>query len=250
MKTKALILMIIKICVDAAMAVLFLLLMGYHLLDGAAHEWIGISLFALFLVHNALNYKWYLALFSGKYGAVRILQTVINILLWAAMVCCIVSATCISAYAFPWTHTNMMIGRKLHLGATVWAFLLMSLHLGFHWSYFMGMAKKIAKPSERAALILKWAFRALILVICLYAATVFNARNYFADMSFTVEFKFISDADYAKSIAQYFFESLSIMAMVTAIGYYWKKAVTDITVTIRKAKATEKSTIKNKELLL
>ena len=228
MKTKALILMIIKICVDAAMAVLFLLLMGYHLLDGAAHEWIGISLFALFLVHNALNYKWYLALFRGKYGAVRILQTVINILLWAAMICCIVSAMCISAYVFPWTHTNMVMGRELHLGATVWAFLLTALHLGFHWSYFIGMAKKIVKPSERAAVILKWAFRALMLAICLYAATVFNARDYFADMSFTVEFKFISDADYAKSIAQYFFETLSVMAMVTAIGYYLKKAVMNI----------------------
>lgn len=231
MKTKALILMIIKICVDAAMAVLFLLLMGYHLLDSAAHEWIGISLFALFLVHNALNYKWYLALFRGKYGAVRILQTVINILLWAAMLCCIVSAMCISAYVFPWTHTNMVMGRKLHLGATVWAFLLMSLHLGFHWSYFIGMAKKIAKPNERAAVILKWAFRALMLVVCLYAATVFNARDYFADMSFTVEFKFISDADYAKSVAQYFFETLSVMALFTAIGYYLKKAVMNISVT-------------------
>lgn len=220
--------MIIKICVDAAMAVLFLLLMGYHLLDGAAHEWIGISLFALFLVHNALNYKWYLALFRGKYGAVRILQTIINILLWAAMICCIVSAMCISAYAFPWTHTDMTIGRKLHLGATVWAFLLTSLHLGLHWSYFVGMAKKIAKPSERVAVILKWAFRAIILVVSLYAATVFSARNYLADMSFTVEFKFISDADYTKSVAQYFFESLSVMALFTAIGYYLKKAVMNI----------------------
>ena len=61
-------------------------------------------------------------------------------------------------------------------------------------------------------------------------------------MSFTVEFKFISDADYVKSVAQYFFESLSIMAMVTTIGYYLKKAVTDITVTFRKTK-----TIKNTE---
>lgn len=70
-----------------------------------------------------------------------------------------------------------------------------------------------------------------MLVICLYAATVFNVRNYFADMSFTVELKFISDADYAKSVAQYFFESLSIMALFMAIGYYLKKAVMNISVT-------------------
>lgn len=242
MRIKTLFFMIIKTCVDAAMAVLFLLLMGYHLLDGATHEWIGISLFILFLAHNGLNYKWYLSLFKGKYGVVRIMQTVINVLLWAAMICCIVSSMCISAYAFTWTHTNMMMGRKLHLGVTVWAFLLMSLHLGFHWSYFIGMAKKIAKPSERVAVILKWVFRALMLVVCLYGAIIFNARDYLTDMSFTVEFKFISDADYVKSVAQYFFESLSIMTIVTTIGYYLKRAVTDITVTFRKTK-----TIKNTE---
>lgn len=239
MKKKTLIFMIVKVCVDAAMAILFLLLMGYHLLDGATHEWIGISLFVLFIIHNALNYKWYLSLFKGKYGVVRIMQTAINVLLWAAMICCIVSSMCISAYAFTWTHTNMIVGRKLHLGATVWAFMLMSLHLGFHWSYFIGMAKKIAKPSERIASILKWVFRAVVLVVCLYAANIFAARDYLADMSFTVEFKFISDADYAKSVAQYFFESLSIMVLITAIGYYLKKAITDITVTFRKAKINQ-----------
>ena len=237
MKKKTLIFTIVKVCVDAAMAILFLLLMGYHLLDGATHEWIGISLFVLFIVHNALNYKWYLSLFKGKYGVVRIMQTAINVLLWAAMICCIVSSMCISAYAFTWTHTNMIMGRKLHLGATVWAFTLMSLHLGFHWSYFIGMAKKIAKPSERIASIFKWGFRAVVLVICLYAANIFAARDYLADMSFTVEFKFISDVDYAKSVARYFFESLSIMVLITTIGYYLKKALNDITVTFRKAKA-------------
>lgn len=236
MKKKTLVFTIIKVCVDAAMSVLFLLLMGYHLLDGATHEWLGVSLFILFLAHNGLNYKWYLSLFKGKYGAVRIVQTVINVLLCAAMICCIVSSMCISAYAFTWTHTNMMMGRKLHLGATVWAFLLMSLHLGFHWSYFIGMAKKIAKPSEKVSAILKWVFRALVLMVCLYAATVFMSRGYFADMSFTVEFKFISEVDYNKSVAQYFFESLSIMALITTVGYYLKKAITDITATFRKAK--------------
>ena len=236
MKKRTLIFAIIKVCVDAAIAVLFLLLMGYHLLDGATHEWLGVSLFILFLAHNGLNYKWYLSLFKGKYGAVRIVQTVINVLLWAAMICCIVSSMCISAYAFTWTHTNMMMGRKLHLGATVWAFVLMSLHLGFHWSYFIGMAKKIAKPSEKVSAILKWVFRAAVLAGCLYAATVFMSRGYFADMSFTVEFKFISEVDYNKSVAQYFFESLSIMALITTVGYYLKKAITDITATFRKAK--------------
>ena len=83
---------IIKITVDAAMFVLFLLLMEYHLLPSVAHEWLGISVFVLFIAHNALNYKWYAVLFKGKYTAIRIVQTVVNFLLWVAMICCIISS--------------------------------------------------------------------------------------------------------------------------------------------------------------
>ena len=55
---------IIKIAVDVAMFVLFLLLMEYHLLPEATHEWLGIAVFILFIAHNALNYKWYAVLFK------------------------------------------------------------------------------------------------------------------------------------------------------------------------------------------
>lgn len=82
---------IIKILLDAAMFVLFLLLMERHLIPGAQHEWLGISVGVLFLVHNAFNCKWYAALFKGKYGALRIVQTAVNFLLWIAMLGCMIS---------------------------------------------------------------------------------------------------------------------------------------------------------------
>ena len=75
---------VIKIAVDAVMFVLFLLLMEYHLLPKDVHEWLGISVFVLFIAHNALNYKWYAVLFKGKYTALRIVQTVVNFLLLVA----------------------------------------------------------------------------------------------------------------------------------------------------------------------
>lgn len=49
---------ILKICIDAAMFVLFLLLMSEFLLKDA-HLWIGIAAAALFVFHNILNIKWY-----------------------------------------------------------------------------------------------------------------------------------------------------------------------------------------------
>lgn len=91
---------IIKIAVDVAMLVLFLLLMEYHLLPDVVHEWLGISVFVLFVAHNALNYKWYAVLFKGKYSAMRIIHTVLNFLLMIMMLLCMISALFVSKEVF------------------------------------------------------------------------------------------------------------------------------------------------------
>lgn len=66
---------ILRIFTDVAMFALFLLLMEQHLLPEALHEWLGLSLFVLVLVHNALNYRWYAVLARGRYNALRAVQT-------------------------------------------------------------------------------------------------------------------------------------------------------------------------------
>ena len=46
-----------QIIVDAAMAILLLLLMTYERIGGAVHKWLGISIFVLFVLHHILNVK-------------------------------------------------------------------------------------------------------------------------------------------------------------------------------------------------
>ena len=55
----------IKIAVDAAMSVSMLLLMAYGLVGEAAHEWIGMGMFALFVAHHVLNRRWIQAVPRG-----------------------------------------------------------------------------------------------------------------------------------------------------------------------------------------
>lgn len=239
MKKKALVFRSIKICVDVAMAVLFLLLMGYHLLGGATHEWLGISLFILFIAHNALNFKWYAVLFKGKYNAVRIIQTVLNFLLCIAMLGCMFSSICVSMHVFSWVDIGLArVGRNLHQLTTVWAFILMALHLGWHWSIFIGLAKKIAKPSDKVALIFKWIFRAVVLGICAYGCYNFVVRKLWEEMFLLTEFKWF---DYDKNVFLYFIESLSIMILFTSIGYYFKQAVLIFKAMIKKAHTNKNS---------
>ena len=56
--------MIIKRIVDAAMTVLLLLLMACQVTGEALHEWIGVGMTALVILHQILNRKWYGALFK------------------------------------------------------------------------------------------------------------------------------------------------------------------------------------------
>ena len=72
--------MTIKRIVDACMTSLLLCLMAYQVTGEVAHEWIGIGMTVLVIVHQILNRKWYGAVFKGKYNAYRILTTVVNVL--------------------------------------------------------------------------------------------------------------------------------------------------------------------------
>lgn len=59
--------MILKLTVDMAMTVVLFLLMAYELIGQAVHEWIGIGMFILFIIHHILNSGWSRNLLKGRY---------------------------------------------------------------------------------------------------------------------------------------------------------------------------------------
>ncbi len=70
-----------KKIVDIIMTVLLLFLMAYQVTGEALHEWIGIAMTILVILHQVLNCRWYKGLFHGRYNTYRIVTTVNNILL-------------------------------------------------------------------------------------------------------------------------------------------------------------------------
>jgi len=58
----------IKRIVDACMTVLLLCQMAYQVTGEVLHEWIGMGMTALVVIHQILNRKWYCAIFKGKYN--------------------------------------------------------------------------------------------------------------------------------------------------------------------------------------
>ena len=119
---------------DVLLGIGLLLLMSYQVTGEAGHEWTGIAMTVLMILHQILNRKWYAALFKGKYTPLRIVQTLINA---ALVICFVLTALCginMSVHAVPFLSEFLRasLGRRLHLTLSHWCFVLMGLHLGLH----------------------------------------------------------------------------------------------------------------------
>ena len=116
------------------MTALLLFLMAYQVTGEALHEWIGMGMTMLVLIHQILNRKWYAALFKGKYNAYRVLTAAVDILLIGCFLLTAFSGMSMSGHAVPFLYgmTPASFARKMHLSLSHWAFVLMGFHLGMH----------------------------------------------------------------------------------------------------------------------
>lgn len=204
---------VIKIIVDIAMYLIFVALMQEHLWSDELHEWMGVTLFALFIVHNILNFRWYKSLCKGKYTVTRTISAVINLALVTAMICCMVSSVFVSGKVFAFLDLGgARFGRTLHLVSTAWAFVLMSLHLGLHLTPLTNKLKK-RRQLLRAGQI-------IVVLLAAYGVYVFIGRAFYEELFYLTEFKFF-DSD--KSAAAYFFETIAMSSTFTSLAYYGKK---------------------------
>lgn len=192
----------VKLALDLVMYLLFLLLMGEHLTSANFHEWFGVGLFAYFILHNILNYKWYKALFKGKYTVLRSLQTAVNILLILALLGCLISSLMISGVVFGSIRLpGIEFGRGLHMLCTAWGFVLMSVHLGLHIR------------THKTVKTLRIILYAIVLIIAIYGTFVFAERKLWEELFLLAEYK---GFNYDKTVFLYLLETFTVsMSFVT-----------------------------------
>lgn len=209
----------IKIGVDMAMTVLFLCQMGYHMMDNRVHEWLGIALCLLFILHHALNGGWHRVLLKGKYSAQRILLTAVDALLTLSMAAVIVSAVMVSRHAFNFLGLHLRgLGRQLHMPATMWTFVLTGLHLGLHWSMALNAVRK--KARHRAGKAAAAALYALLALVTGFGAYQFVHRGLWMELFRLREFAFLN---YNETLPYFFLSYIAILALWAAVSYYLSK---------------------------
>lgn len=183
MKKKA----VYRITVDVLMTVTLLLLMPYSLIGEAFHEWVGVAMLVLFILHHILNLAWYKNLKKGRYSPFRICQTALASLLFLTMLGSMVSGIVMSRYAFDFLSFSrgQALAQSIHLPCAYWGFVLMSLHLGLHWGVMMGTMRRVTKlkPSRSRTAVL----RGLMNLIVIFGTFAFihneTRRIYFCGLT-------------------------------------------------------------------
>lgn len=199
--------------IDAAMSLCLLFVMGYQFWGEAAHEWVGMAAFLLFILHHALNISWYKNLFKGRYTSVRVLFVVTDFGLLAAMLLQIYSAVVLSRHALAFLPISggMALARRLHILGANWGFVLAALHLGLHW-------KSLAAQSDRKQKISVF----ILIMAAVYGLTAFVLRDFPQNLFARNEFVFL---DYEEPLLRFYSDYLAIAWLFVFLGHCAKKAL-------------------------
>ena len=212
----------VQIAADLAMTAILPLLMAYNMIGDAAHEWIGIAMFAMFILHHVLNFRFAASLAKGKYTPSRMLLTVMDLLLFADMLALMISAVMLSRHVFGFLGIDggFSFARTMHLLASYWGLVLMSVHIGFH---FQGAISKIQKTIPAGQ---RNAFRIISRVLCVgisaYGLYAFLSRKLIDYMLLQTPSVFF---DYSESVLRFMLDYAAIIVLFGVIGYYIAKLI-------------------------
>ncbi len=211
--------LIFKIIIDILMLMAMLFLMMYMLVGEKFHEWLGIGIFILFIIHHILNFHWIKNLFRNKYTISRIIKTFVDIAIFFMIIGLAYSGAVLSRYIFNNLSfsRNYALARSLHMFFSYWGFALMSIHFGFHWDMFLGIAGKFIKnkPVLKTSIL-----RILSAGIVVYGIYAFRKREIFSYMFMKIHFAFF---DVNESLYMVLLDYLSVMGLFSIIGYYIMK---------------------------
>ena len=204
---------VIKIIIDTAMLILLPLLMAYSLIGEAAHEWLGLAMFLLFILHHIMNPAWLKTLFKGRYTPLRIYLTGVNVLLLIVMVLQPVSGILMSKHIFHIPNVGgMSFARTVHLLLAHWGFILMSVHVGNHAG-----AHRAGKKKDVA--ILLWT---VAIAVSIYGAYAFVNRDMVSCLFLKDQFVFF---DFGQPRLRFMADYASMMCLFACIGAVLSKGL-------------------------
>ena len=202
----------LRMTIDITMTILSIILMGGNYLFPAdlIHEILGVGLFVLWGVHIALNRRWYGAIFRGNYNPYRVMQTIINCCILICTIFLMISGIILSNHVFTFLNIQGGLGfaRIVHLLASHWYYLFMSLHIGLHVGrLFQDITTKIIP-------------RIILALVCAYGIYAFIARGVWKYLLLQQQFFFF---DLERGYILFAIDYISIIILFATLSHLLAK---------------------------
>jgi hypothetical protein len=159
---------LLRLALDFVALGLLLAALAYWWLDNRTHELIGTAMFLLLIVHNVFNRWWYGTIRKGRRAPRGLMTTVLNLSLLTVMLTLLITSLMISRDLFGFISLESgFTVREIHKLASYWAMVIVSIHLGLHWSMVMGAVRgalDVAKENRGRT----WALRMTAVAVAAY----------------------------------------------------------------------------------
>ncbi|MGO8047052.1 DUF4405 domain-containing protein [Rhizobium johnstonii] len=130
----------VRLLLDFIAVALVVLCLAYWWLGNLPHEVFGTSLFALVIVHNVFNRRWYSKVGRNFGDSARLLSAVTVACLATTMTIMLVSSALISRDLFPFLSLDGGFAvREVHMFAAYWLLMILAIHLGTRWTVVMNV---------------------------------------------------------------------------------------------------------------
>ncbi|MDR9785440.1 DUF4405 domain-containing protein [Rhizobium redzepovicii] len=218
----------IRLILDFASLALVVLCLAYWWLGNLSHELFGTALFALVIVHNVINRRWYSNAARNLGDGSRLLNAATIACLATVMTVMLVSSVLISLDLFPFLSLDGAFAvREIHMFAAYWLLMILAFHLGTRWAVVMNVFRG-AFGIEGANF-----FRSVALRLLTFAAAAWGVHS-------TIEMGFGSKLmltytldmwDFNESALRFFLNYGSIVCLYAAVTHYvlsmrrWRKGV-------------------------
>ena len=163
-----------KIILDICMLSLLVLMYQKRVISMHFHEVGGLVLFALFLLHNGLNWKWIKAIsskiFQRDLAPRAKVSWLVNVLLFIAMAATVITGL-LMAKTLPTAMQGAFFVKPWHYFSAAAALILTGIHLGLHWKYLHHVLLSKLPLPRRAGKVLGSAFLVLALAFGAYSLT-------------------------------------------------------------------------------
>lgn len=134
----------IRLILDFGSLALVVVCLAYWWLGNLSHELFGTALFALVVVHNVFNRRWYANAPRNLGDGSRLVNAVTIACLAVAMAVMLVTSALISRDLFPFLSLDGAFAvREIHMFAAYWLLMILALHLGTRWSVVMNVFRGV-----------------------------------------------------------------------------------------------------------